>query len=344
MRQFLLYSAFLITLTSICKANCPDVRLDRPGQPLAKTSVMDQDGMDICFAETASVLLDSWRFSHNPPKGDRNYSHLTQPLALAVMSSGKLSENALHSGGNAAELLENAKINGSCDPTHPTNTNSGHSELNEWLRYQFQEFQKCKESGAIYANSLGETPRNSANIVECPIQKDSIAKLPDLKAIEKSLGTENAFEMIKKTITGLCHSPNIQKVGGYQVRYHSMHDPVDFVRDLKVQFSKPAPIQPMAVGYCANILYRGAENYSGIAWKAGKNPEASQNCEKHESVVIGARPTSTGSCEVLIQNSWGTSCNAYPKGKCENGKIWIDAELLSKNTLETTHLEDEAVR
>src|SRR4051794_26559086 len=69
------------------EANCPDTRLDGPGMPLAKTSVMDQDGMDICWAESASIVLDAWRFSHDPPKGDRNYDHLTHPLALAVLNS-----------------------------------------------------------------------------------------------------------------------------------------------------------------------------------------------------------------------------------------------------------------
>src|ERR1044071_3217904 len=50
------------------QAQCPTVRLDQQPNGISRVPIHDQGGTGICFAYSASELIDSWRFSH--PRSD----------------------------------------------------------------------------------------------------------------------------------------------------------------------------------------------------------------------------------------------------------------------------------
>ena len=61
----------------------------------------------------------------------------------------------------------------------------------------------------------------------------------------------------------------------------------------------------------------------------------------HVSSVVGSRPTKNG-CEFLIRNSWGSSCNGYPRDvtkNCIDGNIWVPESVLAERIAETTVVE-----
>jgi hypothetical protein len=78
---------------------------------------------------------------------------------------------------------------------------------------------------------------------------------------------------------------------------------------------------PLGISYSADFLRR--ETFSG-----GAKPSEAD----HSSILIGSRPSKDGKgCQVLLRNSWGTSCESYTaahKANCKDGQVWIDAEAL----------------
>jgi hypothetical protein len=92
---------------------------------------------------------------------------------------------------------------------------------------------------------------------------------------------------------------------------------------------------PVGISYCANVLKRG-KNFKGIASSditghKYKQKDGKDDCGRHASIVIGSREKN-GSCELLIRNSWGTSCSTYSNDfDCEQGNIWIPQDVLQNN-------------
>ena len=312
------------------------------GMPLSKIATHDQDGTRTCFADAAAVILDNWRFSQKPPVGDENFDLQTFPLDLAIQNASRHSGSDLHSGGTAAQVLMDAKEHGVCDPSKSMPLSPALSpELDEWLRAQVQHFEKCKEAASLYTASESSPSDPS----QCPLKAAmSTDLIPDLRPLEVALGPKNTLDALMRTVDRICPDDKRQPVRGYKVVYQEFKDPKELGAAVDAQFSKPAPLQPMTIGFCANILEPGGENYSGVSWSKN-HPSAAQNdCEKHEMVIIGEEVGPDGKCRVRAKGSWGGSCNEYSeKVKCEEGSgiVTIDEDDLAKNALESTHLEDE---
>ncbi len=69
-------------------ADCPEMRLDAPGKPLANYPVMDQNPMGLCWAFSTSVMVDSWRRSHpSTPAANPNFITSPYPIAAALTES-----------------------------------------------------------------------------------------------------------------------------------------------------------------------------------------------------------------------------------------------------------------
>jgi hypothetical protein len=72
------------------KENCRDFRLDREGAAMAQIPVWNQENERICFAYSASDLIDAYRFSHPSPMGDQKQSHLTSAFILGLETALRL--------------------------------------------------------------------------------------------------------------------------------------------------------------------------------------------------------------------------------------------------------------
>ena len=96
-------------------------------------------------------------------------------------------------------------------------------------------------------------------------------------------------------------------------------------------------VQPLAIGFCADIFQEG-RGYRGL--NSIGNHAHGEECGDHEALVIGKkRDPSTGSCQILVQNSNGSDCKNYSADwTCEDGKVWIDATDLAKNIEDFAYL------
>ncbi|MDC1175561.1 hypothetical protein OAT67_09190 [Bacteriovoracaceae bacterium] len=47
----------------------------------------------------------------------------------------------------------------------------------------------------------------------------------------------------------------------------------------------------------------------------------------------------TGSCEYLVRNSWGSSCNYSDSYECEEGNIWLPEDKLKRSIRGVTFID-----
>ena len=107
---------------------------------------------------------------------------------------------------------------------------------------------------------------------------------------------------------------------------------------------------PVGISYCSKVLKKG-EAYKGLTNKKTGTLSYADDCGSHASLVIGSRwNPDRKSCELLVRNSWGTSCTSYQPHypstkkssqfdvKCEGGNIWVDYKALENNTFRLEHL------
>ncbi len=335
-------------------SECKEIRLDSPGRSMSRIPVMDQDSKWICYAYTASQMVDAWRFSH----GDKDYNHITSPPATAVFYASQRTDYASKDVdyGWQSDAVASVVKNGSCDYKAIYNKfgQKGLSEYFGELKKYFDEFQVKAYQQSIDTNkNIAYRARDYANnkvgeikyarAVQCAMRSaNSETPIPGIFEITDALSQPSYLKYLEKLFKPVCQK-NLKKVDAVPaakkvwMRDFSEKERVEKVqKQINEQFNSKNP-QPMGINYCANVLYdknvQGMYNNGEFNWNA---------CDSHHiSVVIGQRPTSDGRCEFLIRNSSGQSCNAYPDWKCENGQIWVDSSTLIKNLNGISWLEDK---
>ncbi|MDC1175564.1 hypothetical protein OAT67_09205 [Bacteriovoracaceae bacterium] len=71
----------------------------------------------------------------------------------------------------------------------------------------------------------------------------------------------------------------------------------------------------------------------GLSYKASVLSDRHDFSSGNHASLIVARKfnSSTGSCEYLVRNSWGTGCSNYDDElSCEEGNIWLPEETLKR--------------
>jgi hypothetical protein len=286
-------------------AECADVRLDNT--ILKKVPMMDQDGASLCWSYTAATLIDAWRFSH----GDKDTTKFTSPIALWVQGSSFRSGNG---NGYTEDALNTARdMKKTCD----------HIEVSK--KYRSTDFHLPSSSRNYKLNE----------------KEFCLCDIPPVKTLEdadfgiRTLQKAEVEQEFKKICEGSSIPIDIPKPKTKKAKdYLSAKS---FGEDFSKLFMKENP-QPVAITYCADVLkhreVRTIENGVRV------------NCNvKHDSAVVGSRPGSSGKCEYLIRNSYGTSCNGYD-WDCEvnskgrgRGEVWISEEALLGNTEDFSWLE-----
>ena len=308
--------------------------------------VLDQGTAGICYAYTAAQMIDAYRFAH----GDKRKGHLTSPLQMAALykarypnSTEELSKrddvDAL-SGGVPITSVSEALLYGSCSKKRSDELqNSSNLDL------------KIARLIALYKakDYPNETIDKIANSVLCEFDIETKAepKMTSLlKSIKNALELKSEQDFIYELMNTMCSQPykiEIKPPAKIVSHLYSDSHTTGGNTEAVLKFLRNAfnsnPKTPAAISYCSNILRD--KNYTGGI--ASSYFQTKLVCKRrHGSIVIGRRLNSkTNTCQYLVQNTWGSSCNPYPDHDCENGSVWIDEKQLTENTYEIFRLEKQ---
>jgi hypothetical protein len=351
---FLLASSFAQAAPKATQApavDCSEVRLDAKGGTMEHVPVVDQGDFSFCFAAVSAERDDAYRISHG---GDPHFHASMIEAAIGNEYSGRGGSimHAVEGGGGQCDVADYFKKKGTCsqgvfdrsDNTlsadmaflaksydiqdedknqdqpdscgKPKKRHDTFSEAKELL-----ESQACKEAEAI-KSQLAQTKNDLMDVLSSVSQRAEarvLAQLPD--ACTAAGRASSGFSSCEDTFV--------------------LPGQMKYTKRVISRYLSSKHVQPFEISYCSTVLTAG-KNYVGLNDRAEK-PEDFQKCDcgSHASLVIGKRPNpKTGKCEFLIQNSWGTDCSAYSKDwKCDHGKIWVNADVLSKNIQTYSYLK-----
>ena len=359
-----------------CGPETPELRLDRGGGSMSRVPVMDQDGLGICYSYAGTQLVDAYRFSHDNPPGDANYHHSTSPIASAVGSAldeGILFTRSDMTGGQACTVAGHVRSGGSCDHQSLRETFGGLTidQLMARLRVPFDQYRAAQAQYASDLQSAGMTvgydrisaDRFTSRVAALQAElarsrrqrgQEAMCLLramgypgeftPPLDVIEKLLEQYNPLVYFEGMLTQGCGGNHTlalpSSFPSCTTSGTNLTDGAEYVRRIHERLGMPNP-QPVEINYCANVLSDPA--YRGRTWRKIVYWPAS-DCRHHSSLVIGRRwkatSATTGRCQLLVRNSWGTSCNFYPAPvECDSGNIWVDADALAGNISRISYLE-----
>lgn len=334
---------------------CKPVRLDGVGRSMEKIPVMDQDGKPICYSYSAAAMADAWRFSH----GDRDYSHLTSPVAAAVYYANQFAEQRLEAEqelekatgqdiryagdfdyGWVNDTLASITSKGSCD-YQKINAKFGQIEQQAYFEKMdkyFSDFELLSQR-----RELGDQQRVAyAQKLQCSMYEGSGGlPVPKVTDLVTALTQPNYLKFLEKIIDPVCQDnlkalTFLPKANVLWARDLSIGE-----RNLKLteqvtsQFATENP-QPMSINFCGDVFYD--PTVKGV--DASGELDANRCSVHHIALIIGQRPTQSGGCEFLVRNSQGESCYGFPEweDKCEKGQYWMSSEEIVPNVMGLTWL------
>lgn len=334
-------------------ANCAPVNLvTEENSPFQKIPVFDQDGLNICYAYTASQLVDY----HLIKKGNKERS--VHPVWSAMKFAESKGRGDI-SMGIAYDTIKALRKYGNC----PVETIE--SAFAEWS-------QKANanevEIMALIEKLVKDLPETSDENIDQTISEaiKQVAPycggnptfdqlLPELRA----LSIMSSRELFSKLAL-----PNCQK----EAQAVSISAP-RFVlpktdADVAPHFEKILNDykSPIAISFCSRVL--SEPSYVGLT-RLDKNPyvDVQSNCSPHDALIVGKKKID-GQCHYLLRNTWGSGFHPSNKDRkclCKNRKTgeyiddcqeslhnngdnivegcWVNEELFSKNTFGITHLK-----
>ncbi len=293
---------------------CPNVRLDNT--TLKSVPVLDQDGSGICWAYSAALLIDAYRFSH----GDENTDKITSPIGLAVRSASQ-DQRATNGSGFVSIALAAAFRDGFvCDH----NSVSLIYKSTDFHRSESSKFWTSTFDKPLFANL--ECPLGG--IVDQIIGRQTRNTIGVLREIELTSITNEVKNLCKRQVIDVKlpkpQARNVINLRGFPDRSY-----VSSFLSARLSLLNP---QPVAIAYCEDVL---RDKSIRSVDSSGKRVD----CKNHHlSVVIGSRPTDDGKCEFLVRNSYGASCVPYA-WPCKRGQVWVHQDALSYNIEGFTWLE-----
>jgi hypothetical protein len=134
-----------------------------------------------------------------------------------------------------------------------------------------------------------------------------------------------------------------------------LQKPEKFKEKIHQLFDRPLNASlPLGIEYCSGILTSPNKDFIhnrtfGSDINYLNSPKAIRNfkdgCGFHASALIGRERREDGKCYFLVQNSWGASCHFYSNPElCEDGKIWVDEDVLSRNLLRVSDVQKEVIK
>lgn len=329
---------------------CDELRLDGPKGSMEHVKVRDQGDFNTCAPTVAAEMADAYRFTHDPPVGDRNYDFVTSGLEAAfgtAVDQKVTFKDALDdSGGIECDAAKYLRDHQACDNRVLTTDQA----LAEDTTFLAKSYDAQDDLTKHLRRAPGETRsliRETCNLSDTDLRAQGLySNTKAMLAILKTLTTQRENEAFAAFQT------DCKKAGRAPVRYGACDGPSidplhpkDSLDAILVHLNRAEPVQPLSVGICAAML-RDGHAYRGYSKPRRGDDDGyhtASDCENHSVLVIGKRPSpKTGKCQLLVQNSWGTDCDGYAPDwikDCDQGKVWIDADALTRNMYDMNYLE-----
>lgn len=320
-------------------SRCQEIRLDQAGGPLANLPVYNQSlgitaDPDICYAVTASELIDAYRVQHQGA-----IHTLASPLSIALRArlhdlrfplEGRSSSyddsnpiTFMIGGGSVVRAMNASRQQMVCDQ--------------QWLEPSIKLFKDSASAQAVDRYLLESkspkfiAPYNS-KIIESALEHLGHHCGAHQFSLEFAAPTElnrpngdylgEQLSLAKEIQSGfLSTEAQTQKIKAFQEKFDPEKRIKLFGEAIERLLSANTPI---GIGY----MYRSLKEVDHLGSLGG-----------HASVIVGRRwGPETHQCELLVRDSYGPSCvaaNGKPRYElpCENGSVWVNARTLLQDTL-----------
>ncbi len=350
--RFLLIIIFSI---NAAWATCEPLNLvTEENSPFQKIPVFDQDGLNICYAYTASQLLDYELIK----KGNKERS--VHPIWTALKYAEKNDRPGINMG-IAIDAIKAVQQYGNC-PVETIN-----SSLSEWTRKanatEIEVMGLIEKLVTVLPATASENIDATINRVitehapYCGGNPTFDQLIPELRA----LSSMSSRDVLSNLVLSNCQS-NPQNISTSSPRFifPKTDDEVSPALDKVLNDHK----SPIAISYCAQALYESS--YVGIT-RTSKSPyvDLKSDCSPHDSLIVGKKKIE-GQCHYLLRNTWGSGFHHSNKDRkclCKNRKTgefiddceeglynngdnivegcWVSEELFSKNSFGITHLRSK---
>ncbi len=327
--------------------DCSAVRLDAPGGPMefSKMPVLNQGNTPLCFAYAAAQMIDAYRFSHDT----KQPKQLTSPLALAtqdgVYNNEFRTKNHISplEGGMIWMAIGAGRRAGSCS-YEAIQKLPGSEELNSAIQElkNLYAYGQARPTASSKLRAPGENTDEVADLILCKfpvLETLSSSNKTIVRQLKAALRSRSVSPFLKEVIdlacknhtTPLSNLPAPEHLDADEVlaRFPGEKASEHFIHLIHERLSTKNP-QPIGITYCASILFQKNREKSIFTGDF----DYDLNCNLHASVIIGRRKAPDGSCQFLIRNAAGPTCDSYydPK-QCENGQVWVDRKRIGDNLL-----------
>jgi hypothetical protein len=316
---FTLILSVFLTFTAHADDDCSTVNLTEANKIYSGIPVYDQVGAQICFAYTASQLIEGQRVLRG-----HKYTQESSisPLSLAISLAIENNQTNLQAGGVACKAIEHARENAIC-PSGKGFTDD--SEVESYIAL----FNKCL---AQPTNKLCE-----------PLKQSLGTKAKAIFAQKNPLVFVQALEELK------CKDADKIKLDIPKCSYENDESlsSEHFKKSVDDVFDSAAP-RPVEIAYSMNLIsYSGNEKKSYIIERK-KEPDVtffSLKYKPHSSILLGRKKGANGQCQYLLRNTQGPEfCPlgiVEPNGwECDtaSGGIWINSTELFQSIFQVSYI------
>jgi hypothetical protein len=310
----MLIIAFLVSVSTAFAGTetCSNVDLTAPTQPLASVPSWSQGHSNLCYAYSASSLIDAYRFE----KGDKDVKHLTSPLLLAARTIEKYSRiGSTLAGGKIEHAFASARDFGSCD-IKVVSDKLGSYNTDRILNTLEDQYKKSK-------NAASDKLTIAENVIQF-LQSAGISadSLPSVDEVEKNfaLGRD---EFVAETLLKFCGDPkNLEDLPKPKLLFRPRADAETLSEKVNQLLTAGTPV---GANFCANVATDPTHE--------GHLQDGEWICKNkmNHSAIIAGRRMKAGKCQYLIQDS---GCDGYTNGNagCVSGRYWVSSERMIVNT------------
>lgn len=293
-----------------------------PGNPMQKIPVYDQDGSGICYAYSASELMNAYLLSKDPKAGLQVHPALA---AIRVSTEGLDNGGMAHAIGACREGdgYSYASIQAALERI---GSNADMSEAQ--VLHFIEKLGKLMNDPTIGGKIPPGLPKWVTTVLQPLVRKAAYSRL-------ETDAFCSADE--KKGLEGFALSAPVSNAAG--IAAHSLLDPAartkppavpapaffqlraedeDQIKQLvRRHFDGPDGKLPMGIGFCSRVLYSPTAREITRSRDSKGLPQGalSKNCANHAAILVGTRP-SGNSCEYLLRNSWGTGFSQANPHSC----------------------------
>lgn len=346
--KLLTITLLIITSINAYALECGNRGPSKNGLNFRNIPVYDQNGFGGCYSYTATQMIDYWKQTHGQPSSEN-----TSPIFAAFISKQKNWENANElSGGITSITIETLKEYGSCRKNIVDNAIKRFSNKNSvnpatflsFIEKIFKDYrtrsalsEELSDSKMMSRKKIENDYSRSFHKAQCAYESKGLLDNVNIQKLYSKIedyAVKADFIGLMEDIFGECKKGNMKKIDvpdviNMKIESNELEKSVEKIDKL---LSKNNP-QPIGINYCSQVLLD--KNYQ----KSNDNLE----CEHHASTIVGRR-MKNGKCQILIRNSWGSSCNYDWECKTSSENlaegIWINADTLLKNTTSIDYFDN----